>query len=67
MKHVVAWTAGMWTLVQGAAVAVKLWVRPEWPWLAIMLPTILVAAVAAVLAVGMWLLYRAVEIEEVDL
>lgn len=39
MKTIVAWAVGIWTLLQLAMLAVKMWVRTDWHWAVILIPS----------------------------
>ena len=39
MKTVVAWVVGIWTPLQLAMLAVKMWVRTDWHWAVILIPS----------------------------
>ena len=51
MKTIVAWAVGIWMLLQLAMLAVKMWVRTDWHWAVILIPSeaLGVALVAAAL------------------
>ena len=58
MRIVVAWTVGVWTLVQLAMLSVKFWVRTDWHWAVVLAPTEVAGAVLAVIgALGVWVLW----------
>ena len=58
MRTVVAWTVGVWTLVQLAMLSVKFWVRMDLHWAVVLAPTEAAGAVlAATGAVGVWMLW----------
>lgn len=39
MKTIVAWAIGIWTPLQLAMLAVKMWVRTDWHWAVILIPS----------------------------
>lgn len=39
MKTIVAWVIGIWTPLQLAMLAVKAWVRTDWHWAVIFIPS----------------------------
>ena len=55
MKTVVAWVIGIWTLLQLAMLAVKMWVRTDWHWAVILIPS--EALGVALVAIGLFLVY----------
>lgn len=62
MKTIAAWVAGIWELSQLALFAVKIWVRPDWPWAIVLLPLEILGAVLVVVTLlllyALWLLNR---------
>lgn len=39
MKTIVAWAIGIWTPLQLAMLAVKMWVRTDWHWAVVLIPS----------------------------
>lgn len=55
MKTVVAWVIGIWTPLQLAMLAVKTWVRTDWHWAVVLIPS--EALGVALVAVALLFLY----------
>jgi hypothetical protein len=39
VKTIVAWAIGIWTPLQLAMLAVKMWVRTDWHWAVVLIPS----------------------------
>lgn len=59
MKTVVAWVIGIWTLLQLAMLAVKTWVRTDWHWAVILIPSEALGVALVVAALGVALVVAA--------